>query len=108
VVEEVVLTFNSLTFALFFLVVLGVYQLPLSWRAKKGMLLCSSYLFYAAWSPPFVSLLVVSTVIDWVAGKRIYATRGAARNAWLLLSLSTNLGILAYFKYAPFEARQAE
>ena len=96
------MTFNSLTFALFFLVVLGLYQLPLSWRTKKGMLLCSSYLFYAAWNPPFVSLLVVSTVVDWVAGKRIYASRGAVRNAWLLLSLCTNLGILAYFKYSPF------
>jgi alginate O-acetyltransferase complex protein AlgI len=95
------LTFNSLTFALFFLVVLALYQLPFSWRTKKGMLLCSSYVFYAAWNPPFVSLLVVSTVVDWVAGKRIHASRGAARHAWLLLSLSTNLGILAYFKYSP-------
>lgn len=66
------------------------------------MLLCSSYLFYAAWNPPFVSLLVVSTVVDWVAGKRIYASRGTPRSAWLVLSLCTNLGILAYFKYSPF------
>ena len=96
------MTFNSFTFALFFLLVLGLYQLPLSWRARKGMLLCSSYLFYAAWNPPFVSLLVVSTVVDWVAGKRIYASRGTPRSAWLVLSLCTNLGILAYFKYSPF------
>ena len=66
------------------------------------MLLCSSYLFYAAWNPPFVGLLVVSTVVDWVAGKCIFAGRGAARKAWLLVSLCTNLSILAYFKYSPF------
>jgi alginate O-acetyltransferase complex protein AlgI len=96
------LTFNSFTFALFFFAVLGLYQLPLSWRSRKGMLLCSSYLFYAAWNPPFVSLLVVSTVVDWIAGKRIYASRGTPRNAWLVLSLCTNLGILTYFKYSPF------
>jgi alginate O-acetyltransferase complex protein AlgI len=97
-----VLTFNSFAFALFFLVVLGCYQLPLSWRAKKGILLGSSYLFYAAWNPPFVGLLVVSTVVDWVAGKRIHTSRGTTRKAWLVLSLCTNLGILSYFKYSPF------
>ena len=96
------MTFNSFTFVLFFLVVLGLYQLPLPWRTRKGILLCSSYLFYAAWNPPFVGLLVVSTVVDWVAGKRIYASSGTPRRAWLVLSLCTNLGILAYFKYSPF------
>lgn len=49
--------FNSYTFLLFFGVVLGIYYLPLSWKHKKVHLLVSSYLFYAAWNPPFVALL---------------------------------------------------
>ena len=58
--------FNSYTFLIFFAVVLLLYALPLSWRAKKFNLLWLSYVFYAAWNPPFVVLLWISTVTDWI------------------------------------------
>ncbi|MDQ3420690.1 MAG: MBOAT family protein [Acidobacteriota bacterium] len=95
--------FNSLTFIVFFLVVLALHNLPLPWRAKKFNLLVASYIFYAVWNPPFVLLLVGSTVIDWIAARRLSeADRPAARRFWLGLSLLGNLGALSFFKYGNF------
>ncbi len=96
--------FNSLTFVAFFAIVLGLHWAPWgSWRLKKQQLLVASYVFYAAWNPPFVVLLWISTVLDWVVAKRIHAANGVARRrAWLLASLGGNLGILGYFKYGEF------
>ena len=96
------MTFNSLTFVVFFLVVLGIHNLPIPWRWKKGNLLGASYIFYAAWNPPFVLLLWLSTVVDWFVAKRMYKAEGQSRNGWLVASLCTNLGILGYFKYGDF------
>jgi D-alanyl-lipoteichoic acid acyltransferase DltB (MBOAT superfamily) len=56
--------FNSLTFVVFFAAVLAAYWAIPSWGARKNILLGASYLFYAAWNPPFVLLLVLSTLID--------------------------------------------
>jgi alginate O-acetyltransferase complex protein AlgI len=59
--------FNSLTFVVFFAIVLALHFAPfLSWRTKKVILLLESYLFYAAWNPPFVVLLWLSTAVDWL------------------------------------------
>lgn len=95
--------FNSLTFVVFFAAVLAVHHLPLTWRVKKLNLLLASYLFYAAWNPPFVVLLWLSTVVDYVAAGRIAAShRTGIRRIWLGLSLLTNLGLLGFFKYGGF------
>ncbi|MBA4137500.1 MAG: membrane-bound O-acyltransferase family protein [Opitutus sp.] len=95
--------FNSLTFVVFFAVVLGAYWALRSWSARKNLLLVASYVFYGAWNPPFVLLLMLSTLIDYVAGARMAAeTRPAARKTWLALSLIANLGLLGYFKYGNF------
>lgn len=95
--------FNTYTFLLFFLAVLAIHNLPLPWPWKKTNLLVASYLFYAAWNPPFVALLVVSTITDWYAAIGIgrAPTRGRKR-AWLGLSLLVNLGLLGFFKYGGF------
>jgi alginate O-acetyltransferase complex protein AlgI len=56
--------FNSLTFLVFFAVVMALHYAPFfSWHQKKINLMIASYLFYAAWNPPFVILLWVSTVL---------------------------------------------
>jgi alginate O-acetyltransferase complex protein AlgI len=95
--------FNSLTFAVFFAAVLGLHNLPLPWHVKKLNLLLASYLFYAAWSPPFVLLLWISTAVDWKVAAWIAATREPRkRKAILTLSLVANLGFLGYFKYGSF------
>ena len=97
------MVFNSLTFVVFFALVLAMHALPLEWRTKKTNLLIASYLFYAAWNPPFVVLLWISTVVDWWAAKKLVHAEGRhARRAWMLLSVVVNLGMLAFFKYGEF------
>lgn len=97
------MVFNSLSFLLFFLVVLAVHNLPIPWRWKKVNLLASSYLFYAAWNPPFILLLWYTTVADFlIAHALMKIQRQSARRALLILSLVTNLGLLGFFKYAQF------
>jgi D-alanyl-lipoteichoic acid acyltransferase DltB (MBOAT superfamily) len=95
--------FNSLTFVIFFAIVVALHNAPLSWRMKKFNLLIASLVFYGAWSPPFVLLLLFSTVVDWFAARRIAEARTeAGRRAFLVLSLCGNLGMLSFFKYGGF------
>jgi alginate O-acetyltransferase complex protein AlgI len=97
------MVFNSLTFVVFFACVLALHSMPLGWTTKKLNLLLASYLFYAAWNPPFVILLWISTVVDWWAAKKLVdAENPHARRAWMLLSVVANLGMLGYFKYGGF------
>jgi alginate O-acetyltransferase complex protein AlgI len=95
--------FNSLTFVVFFGVVLALHYAPFPWRAKKINLLVASYLFYAAWNPPFIVLLWISTVLDWFVAKRMFREeRTRRRRALLMVSVLGNLGLLGYFKYGGF------
>jgi alginate O-acetyltransferase complex protein AlgI len=97
------MVFNSLTFIVFFAIVLALHSLPLSWKTRKINLLIASYVFYAAWNPPFVILLWISTVVDWYAAQGLVkAERQSHRRAWMLLSVVANLGMLGYFKYGTF------
>ena len=96
------MTFNSLTFLIFFGIVLAIHNLPISWRSRKFNLVVFSYLFYAAWNPPFVILLWISTAVDWwVSGNMARSTNAVRRRALLIVSLSTNLGLLAVFIMLP-------
>ena len=95
--------FNSLTFVVFFGVVVGLHYAPLPWRVKKIDLLVASYVFYAAWNPPFIVLLWISTVLDWFVAKRMFREgRTGRRRALLMVSILGNLGLLGYFKYGGF------
>ena len=95
--------FNSYTFIVFLALVLVINRIHFPWRARKLFLLAASYLFYAAWNPPFVVLLWLSTLVDWFCASRIHRTeRSTSRRVFLLLSLVVNLGLLAFFKYGTF------
>lgn len=97
------MTFNSLTFLAFFALVVLLHRLPFSWTMKKANLLFASYVFYAAWNPPFVVLLWLSTAIDWWAARRLHEAQSeSARRGFMLVSVVVNLGLLAYFKYGGF------
>lgn len=96
------MAFNSLIFIIFFAVVLAVHALPLQWHARKTNLLLASYIFYAAWNPPFLVLLWISTLTDWFAARRIVISSGRKRTLYLVLSILVNLGLLGYFKYGGF------
>jgi alginate O-acetyltransferase complex protein AlgI len=92
--------FDSLTFLAFFAAVLVLHNLPLPWRVRKANLFLASLLFYAAWDPPFVLLLLANVVLDFFVGLGLAAAATPGRRrALLLLSLCGNLGVLGWFKY---------
>ncbi len=94
--------FNSYTFAVFLPVVLLVYY-ALGHRRQNLWLLAASYFFYGCWDYRFLSLILISTVVDFVSGFRIDRSASpAGRKAWLALSVCVNLGILGFFKYFDF------
>lgn len=97
--------FAGKEFFIFLPVVLLVYHL-LPWRAAKyGWLTLASWAFYAWASPGYLWVILTLTGIDWWAGRRIAASEdNRIRKRWLLLSVVSNLGLLAAFKYAGFFA----
>jgi D-alanyl-lipoteichoic acid acyltransferase DltB (MBOAT superfamily) len=95
--------FDSLTFIVFFALVLAGAALARGWGARKNFLLVASYVFYGAWNPAFVLLLAGSSIVDWLIARRVAAADDIrARRGWLLISLAANLGTLAVFKYGNF------
>ena len=95
--------FNTYTFLIFFIILLVIHYALRNWKLQKSNLLVASYLFYSAWNPLFVLLLISSTLIDWLLAKRIfYAENKTSKKRYLILSLLVNLGLLGYFKYGNF------
>jgi len=97
------MVFNSYTFVVFFIIILVLHNLPFSWKTKKINLLLASYIFYAAWNPPFILLLWLSTVVDFFVGRALYTQQNLTKKRLLLVvSLIGNLGMLCFFKYGTF------
>lgn len=89
--------FNSYTFLFFLPVVFTIYWLlnKGSLRRQNVFLVAASYLFYGWWDWRFLSLIIISTLVDFYAARTI-------SKAKLWLSLFTNLGFLSFFKYYNF------
>ena len=97
------MVFNSYTFIAFFITILILHNLPFSWTIKKVNLLIASYIFYAAWNPPFILLLWFSTLVDYLVGRALYYQENTQkRRILLVISLIGNLGMLCFFKYGTF------
>jgi len=97
------MVFNSYTFMVFFGIMLFLHNLPLPWKVKKINLLLASYIFYAAWNPPFILLLWLATIVDYFVGRALYTEPNKhKRKLLLVLSLCGNLGMLCFFKYGGF------
>jgi alginate O-acetyltransferase complex protein AlgI len=95
--------FNSLTFVVFFAVVLALYWSMRSWNGRKNLLLVASYIFYGAWNPPFAALLFSTTALDFYLGKKMGRVHTPAeRRVWLWISVAVNLSMLGFFKYGNF------
>jgi len=97
--------FNSFQYLLF---LWTVYVLWWTWSKRRtwrlSMVLVTSYWFYAQADWRFCSLLLVSTLIDYVAARRIAGApqKSRTRRAWLWVSIVSNLGMLGFFKYFDF------
>jgi alginate O-acetyltransferase complex protein AlgI len=98
--------FNSYVFLLLFLpIVLFVWWRPLPTAGRLAFLAGASYVFYAYWNWRFAFLMLGTTVVDYLAGRAIFACAATGpKKRWLVLSLVFNLGMLGFFKYYDFFA----
>jgi len=95
--------FNTPTFLWFFIIVYTVFRLLPVGRPRTIFLIVASYVFYMSWNPPFVLLLIFTTVLDYNVALAMGRTDNPRRRkAFLLVSLFANLGVLGFFKYANF------
>ncbi len=100
------MSFNSTEFVFFFLAAFYGYWSLARWRRSRlTWLLAASCVFYMSWNAKFLGLIAFSSVLDYVCGARIHASRSPrVRQAWLFVSLAGNLGLLGFFKYFNFFA----
>lgn len=97
--------FNTVTFTLFFLVVLATYWTigRKNIRFQNLFLIAASYFFYAQWDVRFLVLIIFSTLLDYFVGLGFHKySQPRIRKLLLLTSLTGNLGVLFYFKYFNF------
>ncbi len=96
--------FNTVSYFAFLLIVLALlWTVPRD--AKRWVVLTASLFFYGSWKIEFLALIVFSAFIDFFFARKIHeSTLARTRFALLLSSLSINIGLLLYFKYAYFLA----
>ena len=96
--------FNSIPFFIFIGIFLPLY-FALRGKARLWLCLIASYFFYGWWDYRFLSLIVISTALDYLVGLQLGQTEEkTARKRLMLLSMAVNLGFLAFFKYFNFFA----
>ena len=97
--------FNSLEFLLFLPTVFLLYWFVFNKNLKSQnfLILLSSYLFYGWWDYRFLSLIFLSTIVDYIIGLNI-PKQNTERKKKLLLwsSLLFNISVLGFFKYYNF------
>jgi len=96
--------FASPIFLFWFLPFVLLAYCALPRQARNLLLLITSYVFYGWWRFDFAVLMVISSLVDFFAAQYIErpTTTQRRRKFALIASLTANLGLLAYFKYANF------
>lgn len=93
--------FNSWAFFLFFPIVTLLY-FAASHRLRWPMLLAASCVFYMAFVPQYILILLATILVDYYAGIAIERSVGRKRELWLWGSVISTCLILFVFKYFNF------
>lgn len=94
--------FNSIDFIIFYLIVVSLFFI-LPHRYRWILLLSASYIFYMAWKPAYILLIIFSTLVDYFCSLKMGSLNTKKeKKKYLLLSLFVNLGMLFLFKYFNF------
>ena len=97
--------FNSIEFLIFLPIVFIAYWFIFqkNLKAQNLLLLFSSYVFYGWWDWRFLSLIFLSTIVDYFSGLNIYnSTDHSRRKFFLWISIIFNISLLGFFKYFNF------
>ena len=99
--------FNTIDFVIFFIVVLTTITIIKNRKFQHLFILFASLFFFYYTSNYLIVLLIYTTIWDFYLGGAIWKSRSIKRKRILLiLSLSGNLGLLGFFKYADFAITQ--
>jgi alginate O-acetyltransferase complex protein AlgI len=97
--------FNSIDFAIFLPIVFLLYWFVFNknLRVQNFFLVVASYVFYGWWDWRFLSLLLFSSLVDYLVGMRLLKEDAPAkRKFWLWVSICVNLGFLGFFQILQF------
>ena len=98
------MVFSSMVFLCIFLPVVFLLHLLLPGiRAKNGMLLLASLIFYAYGEPVYVMLMIASAFVNYLSALLI-GRKPAGKKAVMAVNVILNLGVLVLFKYTGFLA----
>lgn len=93
------MVFNSVEFLIFFVLVVSIYFL-LPYKFRWLFLLLSSCIFYMAWNPVYILLLLFSSAINYYMSLKISISKDKnKKKSYLVMALGISLGILFIFKY---------
>jgi len=99
------MVFNSLDFAIFLPIVFILYWFVAQKNLKfqNALIVVASYVFYGWWDWRFLSLIIFSTVVDYLIGQKLRTEeKQSKRKVLLWTSIIVNLGFLGFFKYYNF------
>ncbi|WP_308991971.1 MBOAT family O-acyltransferase [Mariniflexile litorale] len=97
--------FNSLEFFIFLPIVFSLYWFVFKkhLKAQNVLILVASYVFYGLWDWRFLSLILLSTIVDYFVALKIDGLEEKTkRKSWLWVSVVFNLSLLGFFKYYNF------
>ena len=93
------MVFSSIVFLWIFLPLVFVINLFMAGRLSNFFLLLASLIFYAWGEPQLVVLMMVSILVNWLAGKLI-GRYERYKGGILAAAVVVDLSLLGYFKYA--------
>ena len=99
--------FNSIDFSIFLPLVFILYWFVLgrNLKVQNFLIVMASYVFYGWWDWRFLSLIIFSSIVDYLVGIGLSKQDNKAkRNLLLLTSIFVNIGFLGFFKYYNFFA----
>jgi alginate O-acetyltransferase complex protein AlgI len=95
--------FHTLPFLIFFAVVFPIYWFVPWHRLRMLWLLAASFFFYMSWNPWLITLILFSASLDFCVALWLGRVAAPRRRKMLVaLSVTCNLGLLAFFKYTNF------
>ena len=95
--------FSSIPFLYVFLPIVLILYAVAPKSLKNTVLLLSGIVFYAWGEPRYVFLMMFAIILSYIFGLLIEKSKGKLlAKILLVLNVSVNLGMLAYFKYADF------
>lgn len=97
--------FNTIDFVIYLPIVFLLYWFVFNQklRQQNALVVVASYIFYGWWDWRFLSLILFSTLVDYLVGLQLGKTSAKGyRKLWLWVSITVNLGFLGFFKYYNF------